>query len=116
MLRFLHPKSPLPWIVVGNFNDLMFNSKKDGPMTHLQWLLHGFGQTLEACGLYDLGFTRSKYTWMGKRDGILVKERLDRTVGTLSWTQLFSQATVSILEALYYDHKPLLISLEISVL
>uniref|UniRef100_A0A2C9WK16 Endonuclease/exonuclease/phosphatase domain-containing protein n=1 Tax=Manihot esculenta TaxID=3983 RepID=A0A2C9WK16_MANES len=115
LLRSLHPKSPLPWIVVSDFNDLIFNSEKDSLTAHLQWLLYGFGQTLEACGLHDLGFAGSKYTWMGKQEDILVKERLDRVVGTLFWTELFSQATVYVLEALYSDHKPLLVSLEITV-
>ena len=69
-----------------------------------------FRDVLDECGLMDLGFLDSRYTWFKKcaRD-VYVWERLDRGVATTDWLDKYLAAQVKVLECGSSDHKPLLI-------
>lgn len=63
LLRSLAAKSTLPLCVIGDFNDLMFADEKRGGREHPRNLLTGFVETVNECGLMDLGFIGGKFTW-----------------------------------------------------
>lgn len=63
LIRYLASKSELPWCIIGDFNDLMFDDEKRGRRDHPRSNLIGFSETVYDCGLIDLGFVGSKYTW-----------------------------------------------------
>ena len=67
--------------------------EKQGYQYHVFSSMKEFKQCLEQCGLLDLGFSGSKFTWpKGK-----VKESLNRTMGSASWKALFPKAEVCVL-------------------
>ena len=69
----------LPWVMLGDFNELLSNVDKSGgnPVNMSRALL--FKDCLDTCGLIDLGFHGAKYTWVNKQDeGYYIQERLDR--------------------------------------
>ena len=48
--------------------------------------MQAFQQTLEECGMADLGYYGPKYTWSNCQEGLdLIKERLDRGVAKHEW-------------------------------
>lgn len=71
-----------------------------------------FCQTLDVCGLIDMGYEGCKFTWSNKHsDGSLVRERLDRSVCNLLWQQLFPFAKIRVGASSRSDHKPLILLL-----
>ncbi|KAL0455246.1 UNVERIFIED_CONTAM: hypothetical protein Slati_0863800 [Sesamum latifolium] len=78
LLKSLKAKSPLPWICMGDFNEIMFDHEKEG-LRVPQWRMVAFRHTLRECGLTDMGYEGSTYTWTNNRiSPFTVKERLDR--------------------------------------
>ena len=71
-----------------------------------------FRDVLDECGLIDLGYTRDKFTWKGKRAGGLVLERLDRAIALNEWFSRFPGTKVQHLLTHSSDHKDILIKLD----
>ncbi|XP_074336391.1 uncharacterized protein LOC141673539 [Apium graveolens] len=65
--------------VMGDFNDMLFGFEKVGGRPHPRYLLEGFNNTIMECGLEDLGFNGSAFTWEKSRGTeAWIQERLDR--------------------------------------
>lgn len=61
--------------------------------------MKNFLDALDECGLMDLGYVGSKFTWFKKfSNGIPMWERLDRVVGTIDWFDNYPATKVMILE------------------
>jgi hypothetical protein len=111
LLNHLRSFAPLPWLCVGDFNEITAQSEKTGVVLRKESQMSQFRDVLEDCHFSDLGFTGSKYTWTNcRQDESFIKERLDRAVANISWIQLYKKVEVRILAARTSDHKPLLIS------
>lgn len=68
--------------------------EKKGGRTAVSRLLF-FQNCLDACGLQDLGFHGTKFTWTNKRDsGSVVQERIDRAVANAKWLDRFPENVV----------------------
>ena len=68
----------LPWLVIGDFNEIMSMSEKEGRSTRPQQQLASFVETINLCGLRDIGFVGPRFTWIYEtRDGRQIRERLD---------------------------------------
>uniref|UniRef100_A0A453MYM0 Endonuclease/exonuclease/phosphatase domain-containing protein n=1 Tax=Aegilops tauschii subsp. strangulata TaxID=200361 RepID=A0A453MYM0_AEGTS len=69
-----------------------------------------FRDTLEICGLIDLGFVGVPFTYDNKRSGgSNVKVRLDRAVATNSWRNLFAHTSVLHIPSPCSDHVAVLV-------
>ncbi|XP_031107562.1 uncharacterized protein LOC116012214 [Ipomoea triloba] len=113
LLRSLHSKSDLPWLVAGDFNDIAAQCEKRGLHSHPVALIEGFNNMLEDCGLFDLGMSGRKFTWeRGKGTDSWVEERLDRAVAGADWCSLFPQATVSNHDVITSDHTAIFIEID----
>lgn len=73
MLRDLARYSHLPWLICGDFNDLLYQEKMGGE-AYLKWLLVGFNDAIEKRGLVEVQMVEAFFTW--RRGSIL--EELDR--------------------------------------
>uniref|UniRef100_A0A803NTT8 Reverse transcriptase domain-containing protein n=1 Tax=Cannabis sativa TaxID=3483 RepID=A0A803NTT8_CANSA len=86
----------IPWVVLGDLNCIGSPEEKIGGrrVTHsdLKWLT-GF---LNDTGGVDIRCKGGKFTWHNKRfkDG-LIRERLDRAVGSIDWITNFIEAGVT---------------------
>lgn len=90
MLRSLAASSNSPWCVVGDFNDMMFVDEKRGGTVQPQYLLNGFVDTINDCGLIDLGFKGEKFTCEKSRGKLnWIQEKLDRGLANKTWRDLF---------------------------
>ncbi|XP_074374021.1 uncharacterized protein LOC141714399 [Apium graveolens] len=108
MLKMLAGRSSLPWCVFGDFNDMLYMHEKRGGRRHPFSLLKGFSDTLQECGLTDLGFVGEQFTWKRSRgQHNWVQERLDRGVANNAWKELFPGAEVCVIEVATSDHLPI---------
>lgn len=57
LLKSLKPDSGRPWLVGGDFNDVVQHTEKWGGNQRSERQFHMFRDTLDHCQLADLGFT-----------------------------------------------------------
>jgi hypothetical protein len=64
IMRELKGKMDLPWMMCGNFNEILFGYEKDGGGGALrsERCMEKFKQALEDCSLHDLGFVGDVFT------------------------------------------------------
>ncbi|KAM1032357.1 hypothetical protein ACFX2C_036031 [Malus domestica] len=102
--------SNMPWLIAGDFNELIHSSEKKGgrPINKNS----GLGNWISRNSLVDLGFIGAKFTWSKKNEyGDFVWERLDKGLCNIAWRHLYSEAYVRHLAKVKSDHCPLHISL-----
>ncbi|XP_019189526.1 PREDICTED: uncharacterized protein LOC109183953 [Ipomoea nil] len=116
LLRTLSVKSNLLWIVVGDFNDLLYQYEKKGGNPHPNSLLHGFGDAIEDCGLAQMPMDGYPYTWdKGKGTVKWLEERLDKVLVTEEWRNMVARARVSNLRTRKSEHSALFLGIHESL-
>ena len=56
----------LPWILIGDFNDMISEEEKLGGLPVNRTHIAAFRNCLDKCGLKDLGFHGPRFTWTNK--------------------------------------------------
>ena len=75
--------------------------------------MRDFHETLDECGFSDLGFIGQKFTWCKRlTGGVTIWERLDKAVANQEWISMFPSYSVTHLDTIFLDHKPLSIHME----
>lgn len=69
----------LPWLVIGDFNEILYHYEKEGGRARSQRKLQNFHEALDDCELVDIGFTGDMFTWQRGK----IRERLDRGVANV---------------------------------
>lgn len=102
----------LPWILAGDFNEVLTREDKlGGRAVNIHRALK-FKECLDKCRMINLGFFGPKYTESNKRPLTqLIQERIDRVFVTLDWNEIYPEASVQHLEKIQSDHWPILLSL-----
>ncbi|KAL0364052.1 UNVERIFIED_CONTAM: putative mitochondrial protein [Sesamum angustifolium] len=109
----LHTRSVRPWLVAGDFNEILDQSEKWGGPPRPLWQIRNFRRALTDCGLSDLGFSGEPFTWSNHHSSPgTIRERLDRACANWGWTQLFPNFSVLHLSANCSDHSALLVKLD----
>lgn len=112
LLRQLAGLNSLPWVCIGDYNDLLTSNDKRGRVEHPQWLFRGFQEAISDCRLTDIPLSGYSYMWSrGRESGNLVEQRLDRAMGNPEWHALFPRATLNNLIAPTSDHNPILLDI-----
>lgn len=106
-LRHLRKTSELPWLVIGDFNEITSMYEKGGSVRPRQQM-GNIVDTLNRCSLKDLGFVGPNFTWLYQTAaGDQIRERLDRALATSGWMELFPDAKLFHLTSSASDHSPL---------
>ncbi|CAH9096607.1 unnamed protein product [Cuscuta europaea] len=100
LLRSLEGINPLPWMVVGDFNDIMYTGEKKGRVPPALWRIVGFREAVMDCGLRNFPFEGYQWTcergrgtqaWVEEKpDGVLVKD---------DWLEMFEAERARSVEA-----------------
>ena len=97
----------LPWLCVGDFNEILKAHKKMGGKLRPSKQMQDFQDVVE-CGFVNLGFVGNKFTWCKQTvDGVTVWERLDRALANDEWISLYPASNVIHSKYGTSDHKPL---------
>jgi hypothetical protein len=107
-MRSIHQNNNLPWVVMGDLNEILFDYEKEGGRQRPPRYIQDFHRALDDCDLSDLGYVGDIYTWHRGN----MRSRLDRAVGNLTWNQMYLDAAVIHLEYNHSDHRPLLLDTE----
>ncbi|GMI79095.1 hypothetical protein HRI_001578800 [Hibiscus trionum] len=111
LLRSLDDSPDMPWLVIGDFNEILFAGEKQGGLLRNQRQMDLFRSALEDCALDDLGYSGSWFTWeKGRSEQSNMRIRLDRGVANNIWWSLFPNFTLQHLQHSFSDHCPLLLN------
>ncbi|KAL5546642.1 hypothetical protein UlMin_006329 [Ulmus minor] len=112
LLHRLSSLSNLPWLVVGDFNEIACDEEKRGGPPRSLTAMINFSHALANCSLHDLGFKGPQFTWNNNSAGTKnIQERLDRMVAHPVWKDMFPNYRVYHLDFLHSDHRPLHLTL-----
>lgn len=79
-----------PWMVGGDFNFILNENEKLGGLEFTEVEAMEFAQCINGCGLMEVKFSRSKYTWWNDKfnEGCIF-ERLDRVLINADFLNIF---------------------------
>ena len=101
----------LPWVLLGDFNDMLSNDEKMGGLLVNRTRITAFRNCMDKCGLMDLGFHGPHFTWTTKSPiwQNNIKGWLDRGLGNADWKLLFPAVEIHHLLRVKFDHCPILL-------
>ena len=63
LLAFLNNQLHLPWLCLGDFNEILSNFEKFGGAIRTQQPMDGFRKVIDYCAFQDLGYCGFEFTW-----------------------------------------------------
>ena len=92
LMKEIRDSVTVPIIFFGDFNEILHASEKDGGAVPRESQMNDFRESVELCGIRDLGFRGGTFTWRrGNDPNSMIRERLDRFMACDEWETLFSQ-------------------------
>lgn len=111
MLRTLNDSPQIPWVVIGDFNEIAYSTEKKGGLPRRERQMCRFGEVMDDCSLTDIGFSGQWFTWeKGRLRANDIRERLDKGITNHPWWDLFLNFKLSHLTHAFSDHCPLLLN------
>jgi hypothetical protein len=111
LIRRLKPNSTDPWLMIGDFNETMWQNEHFSATRRAERQMSNFRRVLSFCNLHDLGYRGPPWTFDNKQKGKKnVKARIDRGVASNSWSDRFPKATLTHVISSRSDHLPLLLN------
>ena len=110
LLEDLSHRSKLPWVCMGDFNEIMHAKEKSDGGARPEGQMRCFHETINRCSLRDMGYVGSDYTWsrrLGSRGW--VRERLDRALVSTDWAGIFPRVKLHHLSTSVSDHSILVL-------
>ncbi|XP_021725132.1 uncharacterized protein LOC110692446 [Chenopodium quinoa] len=90
MLRRIKASSNLPCVMFGDFNEILSLEEKEGGVPRSESLIDAFRNAIDDCGMRDLGYKGSIFTWKkGNSMATWKRERLDRFLADGAWCNMF---------------------------
>jgi exonuclease III len=115
LLKRLNGMDQLPWLCMGDFNEILTEEERTGEVPGMYGKMQDFNEVVNRCGLIDMGFRGVPFTWDNRRGGEdFVQKRLDRALATASWLEWFSLSSVSHVLCSHSDHVPIMVQLDVS--
>jgi hypothetical protein len=62
-LRELNGQHNLPWVAIGDFNEIALSHEKEDGNARPPAYMQAFREALDDCNLKDLGFSGDPFTW-----------------------------------------------------
>lgn len=112
LLCHLHFRMSMPWLCIGDYNEILSTDEKKGRFEKAFPPMLAFRNALAHYGLFDLGYQGSKFTWNNGRLGVeFVQERNDRACANGDWNAFSPRSHVVHLPASYSDHIPIMLAI-----
>ncbi|XP_073353921.1 uncharacterized protein [Aegilops tauschii subsp. strangulata] len=113
-MKKLRGESTLPWLCIGDFNEILRQEEQMGPNTCDSAQMAGFREAVDVCGLSDIGYMGLDWTFEKRvTGGQFCRVRLDRALASPSWSNLFPFASLEHLTAAKSDHTPVFLKTDL---
>lgn len=113
LMRFLRAQSALPWLCVGDFNEVLLPEEHIGGRGRESRQMDAFQAAVDECRLTDLGYQGLPYTCDNKQeDGRNVKARLDRAFGDDKFLRVMGDTKVAHVQLAKSDHAALTLEIK----
>ncbi|XP_074266081.1 uncharacterized protein LOC141588541 [Silene latifolia] len=99
----------LPWVCLGDFNEVTCSTDKIGGRGIKLNRVNLFKSSLDSCNLIDIGFSGPKFTWTNRRRINPILERLDRVWVNQAWMDQYPNSHNYHLTRLSSDHCPIML-------
>ncbi|XP_075674814.1 uncharacterized protein LOC142644006 [Castanea sativa] len=112
LLESLGSSNALPWLCLGDFNEIISHMEKAGGSLRPARQMDRFRTAISHCGFVDLGHMGSPFTWSRNHptEG-RIHIRLDRALATATWKRHFPGTVVHHLSMSTSDHSMLAVCL-----
>ena len=113
LLETLNTHADLPWICVGDFNEILERQEKTGRIPTSQTQMNRFRDVINQCYFHEIKFEGPRFTWCNNRtDSGRVLARLDRGLSNMEWYLKNPNAIVQHIFESSSDHFALIVRLE----
>ncbi|OMO64624.1 reverse transcriptase [Corchorus capsularis] len=109
LLRNLHSQCDLPWLCVGDYNEILSSEEKIGGALRPSHFIEAFRSVIDDCEFMEILIRGPKMTWKRRINGEFVFERLDRCLVSRSWLKRFNFSYEQHIPSIISDHLPILI-------
>ncbi|XP_074284138.1 uncharacterized protein LOC141608694 [Silene latifolia] len=107
LLRILSRQSAVPWVCMGDFNEVLFSTKMKGG-SRPQWKMNNFRAAVDDCELRDVPWEGYNFSYDNGQAGDSNRQSMiDRALCTAPWRELFPYARHYYLEREWSDHAPI---------
>ena len=113
LLAFLNNQLHLPWLCLGDFNEILSNTEKSRGAIRSQKQMDSFRKVVDYCAFQELSYCGSDFTWCNMQGGggeNIIYLRLDKAFTNLEWVDKFGEMKVHHLPDSTFDHSALLVS------
>ncbi|XP_019099588.1 PREDICTED: uncharacterized protein LOC109132435 [Camelina sativa] len=97
-----------PWLLTGDFNEIMDNSEKLGGPRRPESSFYPFRTMARSSRIIEIPSCGNSLSWGAQRDNVWVQCRLDGSFGNSGWFTLFPRANTEYLELMGSDHRPII--------
>ena len=105
LLKALSRKFNLPWLCLGDFNEITSMKEKLGRARRSQRQIEEFREAINCCSFKDLGFCGLEYTWCNMQEGVHRRCLwLDKALATQDWINHYKDVRVHHLVESTSDH------------
>ena len=105
LMKFLRKEYDIPWLIAGDFNEILDASEQFGGNVREEWKMDGSRDAVEICKLCDLGYSGLPFTWDNRQQGRdNIKVRLDRAMVDETFMELFDNTGVQHIQTTESDH------------
>uniref|UniRef100_A0A803Q0A1 Reverse transcriptase domain-containing protein n=1 Tax=Cannabis sativa TaxID=3483 RepID=A0A803Q0A1_CANSA len=107
LLNRLVDSAPLqPWLVIGDFNEILSNADKEGGPLRNELLMADFRSSFDHCHLTDTPFEGDAFTWIKSRTAATsLKEHLDWCFINNLWDNVFVVPHIVHLDYFHSNHR-----------
>ncbi|XP_074318889.1 uncharacterized protein LOC141655723 [Silene latifolia] len=107
LLRLLGAQSLLPWVCIGDFNEVLFSTEMKGGHRQ-QWQMNNFRNAIDDCGLRDVSWEGYNFSWDNGQAGEANRQSmLDMAMCSTQWIDMFPYARLVYLDREWSDHAPI---------
>lgn len=111
LMRSLTTNITKPFMFIGDFNQIVNSLEKQGGANIVLSEVQQFRDVIEELDLCDMGCSGGKFTWQrGRRQGSIIRERLDKGLYSWDWHHMFPQAIISCFPRIHSNHSLLRLS------
>ncbi|XVE50985.1 hypothetical protein DITRI_Ditri02bG0000900 [Diplodiscus trichospermus] len=90
LLRQLNDAYDLPWLCIGDFNEILCNREKVEGVPRNETLMNNLREVVSECDFHELNVKGPKFTWSRGSGDNLILERLDRGLASRDWLDFFN--------------------------